>query len=176
MRVVCAKEALPHCWKDAYHADASLLLERDLPVGSLFLKLLVFKDPKSLRRFWKKVEALREGGLLSSDTLGVVSPLFRRVFDYDKSQWPEPYMEADRRYFSAMGLAVGNIGVGIVTHESVHAAFRYVDRLGTRGPWAEEAKGDREELVCYPAGEIAKQVVNALYDAGMYKNKVAPVT
>ena len=171
MRVVCAKEALPHCWKDAYHADASLLLERDLPVGSLFLKLLVFKNPKSLRRFWKKVEALRRGGL-SGGVLGVVSPLSSEVLDFDKTQWPEPYREVDRRYFSAMGLTIGNLGVGIVTHESVHAAFNYVARRGKRGPWTEVAEGDREELVCYPAGEIAKQVVNTLYAAGFYKSKV----
>lgn len=176
MRVVCAKEALPHSWKDAYPGGESILLERDVKLNSLYMKLLVFKNPKSLRRFWRGVKTLRDGGLLTADTLGVVAPLSKHVLDYDKSQWPEPYLEVDRRYFSAMGLTMGNLGVDIVTHESVHAAFSYAARRGKRGPWMEEAEGDREELVCYPAGEIAKQVLNTLYAAGMYRDRVAPVT
>jgi hypothetical protein len=172
MRVVCTKEALPHRWKDAYHADASLLLERDLPVGSLFLKLLVFKDPKSLRRFWKRAAPLAAGGPLPKSTLGVVAKLSYTVCDYDKSQWPEPYMETDRRYFAAMCLVMGHLGIGVITHESVHAAFNHAARLGTRrGPWAKEAEGDSEELVCYPAGQIARLVTDALYNAECYKNE-----
>lgn len=170
MRIVCAKEALPHSWNAAYPGGETILFERDIKLNSLYMKLLVFKNPKMLRRFWRGVGCLSKGGILTQNTLAAVAPLTSSVYNYDKTQWPDPYLEVDRRYFSAMCLSRGHIGVGIITHESVHVAFNYSDRRGSRGPWTKEAGGDREELVCYPAGEIARLVVNALYDAGFYKD------
>lgn len=168
MRTVLSEKPLPKCWRKAYKADASLLLEKDIPLASLRLKLLVFKDPKSLRRFWRKAAPLNLGGMLPSDALGAVAPLSSTVYNFEKTQWPEPYQECDRRYFAAMGLAAGHLGSRIVTHECVHAGFFYARRMGARSVWsAEAADGTDDELVCYPAGELANRVVTALYKAGL---------
>lgn len=172
MRIVRAKEALPHSWKAAYPGGETILFERDIKLNSLYMKLLVFKNPKMLRRFWRSVSILRGSGLLSTDTVGAVASLSLMIEDYNKTQWPDPYLAVDRRYFSAMGLTAGYLGVDIVAHESVHAAFNYAARRGSRGPWTAEADGDREELICYPAGEITRLVGTALYDAGFLQGRV----
>ena len=81
-------------------------------------------------------------------------------------------MEVDRRYFAAMGLARGHLGMEIITHESVHAAFAYAKRTGTKNIWTRAVDGLDEELVCYPAGNIARRVVTLLDDSGMYKKGI----
>jgi len=153
-------------WAKSYDRDKVLLLEKDIRFKSLYLKLLVFPTCKAFRHFWDNAAPTAVGGKLGM-ALGAVNSLqyearppgvFRRI------------MEVDRRYFAVMGLVRGHLGMEIVTHESVHAAYAYAKRTGARSPWADAVDGLDEELVCYPAGGIARLVVNALSKAGMYKS------
>ena len=171
MRVICAKEPFPRCWKEAYAGCDKALLEKDIKLGTLYLKLLVFKNRKELRAFWDAAEPTKNGGGVGGDTLAVVDALQCECQNFAKAgdeSEPRSVMEVDKRYFAAMGLVRGYLGMEIVTHESVHAAFAYAKRLGPKTPWAKAVNGLDEEAVCYPAGRIARLVVTALNDAGLY--------
>lgn len=168
MRVVCNKKPMPKRWKAAFGMGEELLLERDLRIGSLFLKLLVFSTPERMRRFWNRCPHTRPGGKLERGALGVVSPLSCEFRDYSKTNWPNPVMEVDRRYFCAVGLSRHNLGTEVLTHEGAHAAFAYAKRTRARSLWAAAMDGLEEEWVCYPAGRINRMMVDALYKAGLY--------
>lgn len=167
MRRVCINESeLPRNWGDSFKAGKSLLLERDVRIGrSLYLKLLVFDSTKAMIRFWNRTPATNIYGKLDSDAVGVVAPL---SFDWvETPEGEDAPILVDRRYFSAMGLSQDRLGSRVITHESVHAAFNYARRLGPRCAWYKITGGDYQERVCYPAGEIAMSVVNALYASGL---------
>ena len=171
MRVVCNKEPFPRRWKDAYAGGDKALLEKDIKLGKLYLKLLVFRNRAELRKFWNSAEPTECGGGLERDVCGVVSALqyeLQTFADADDEFDPSPVMEVDKRYFAVMGLVKAYLGMEVVTHECVHAAFSYAKRLGPKTPWAKAVDGLDEEAVCYPAGRIARLVVTALNDAGLY--------
>ena len=172
MIVRCNKESLPRCWSKAYPTVDRILLEKDIGLNSLYMKLLVFPTVKELRHFWSAAGATCHGGGVKK-AMGIVSHLQAESRDYSKSDCPDPVLNVDRRYFAAMGLAKGYLGMGVITHECVHAAFAYANRTKARNPWAHFADRLDEELVCYPAGVIARLVVTALRDSGMFEsNKI----
>jgi hypothetical protein len=168
MKVVCNKRALPRVWARAYDKEKTLLLEKDIRFNSLYLKLLVFPSRKAFHNFWDRCHPTAVGGKIGS-ALGAVGSMQCESRSFKKGR---SIMGVDRRYFAVMGLVRGCLGMEIVTHESVHAAYSYAKRVGPRNPWAPVVGTDGldEELVCYPAGRIARLVVNALNEAGMYKN------
>ena len=175
MRVVCSDKPLPHVWKTAYAGCDKALLEKDLKLGKLYMKLLVFRNRTELRRFWNKAEPTAVGGGLKRDVVGAVGALScecQSFAEEDDELDPKPVMEVDKRYFAVMGLVKDYLGMEVVTHECVHAAFAYAKRLGPKTPWAKAVEGLDEEAVCYPAGRLGRMVVWALLDAGMYKNNV----
>lgn len=173
MKVKCGKKPWPPVWGKLVRGVRPVL-EKDLrlPGGGLRLKLLVFKNKMDLYRFWSKAEPTRHGGY-TQDCLGVCSDLSYTVEDYPgKGADPVRWHEMDRRYFAVMGLCVGHLGMEVVTHESVHAGFAYARRRGKR-PWDDRLEGLEEEKVCYPAGAVARMVVGALNDAGLYAKGVS---
>lgn len=171
MRVVCNKEPFPRCWKEAYAGCDKALVEMDIRLGTLYLKVLVFRTRTDLRKFWNNAEPTKRGGDLGAGVCGAVGAMqceSQSYADADDEMDPKPVMEVDKRYFAVMGLLRGYLGMEVVTHESVHAAFAYAKRLGPKTPWAKAVDGLDEEAVCYPAGRIARLVVTALNDAGLY--------
>lgn len=145
-------------------ATGGLLLDRDIGMGHgrLKLKLLVFKNKRSLRSFWRSAMDFNPGR-----ALGVVHGLFQEVEVYEKSAWRSSHIECDPRYFAVMGLAKGHLSMEIICHESVHAAFAFAKRK-SRTPWDAHARDFDEEAICYPAGRIAEGIHSALYASGMY--------
>jgi hypothetical protein len=170
MIVRCTECDLPRRWRGEYRGSESIILERDIRLCSLHMKLLVFPTLRSFRHFWVTSEPTRKGGPLGK-AFGAVAALQCETRDYRTSDWPDPVLEVDRRYFAAMGLVRGHLGMEIITHECVHAAYSYAKRTGPRNPWAcavDERDGLDEELVCYPAGVLARKVVTVLRDADMF--------
>ena len=170
MLVRHAGEALPRRWKGVYTGSESIILESDIRLNSLYMKLMVFPNVRSFRHFWVRAEPTKCGGPLGK-AFGAVDALQCETRDYRTSDWPGPVLKVDRRYFSAMGLVRGHLGLEIITHECVHAAYSYAKRMGPKNPWAcavDERDGLDEELVCYPAGVLARKVVTVLRDAGMF--------
>lgn len=97
---------------------------------------------------------------------GAVNGLFCEVIQFHKDGTESSFIEADPRYFCAIGLVKGHLYGEIICHESVHAAFNYVKRV-RRSPWDAHAKDFDEEAICYPAGRIAAEISNALDRAGL---------
>ena len=170
MRVVCCKEPLPRRWKEAYAGCDKALMERDIKLGTLYLKLLVFRNRTELRRFWDFAEPTKYGGGLGRNACAAVGALQCELQRYTSGGDAESAMEVDKRYFAVMGLVKEYLGVEVIAHECVHAAFAYAKRLGPKTPWAKAVDGLDEEAVCYPAGRLGRMVVTALNDAGMYKH------
>jgi hypothetical protein len=114
--------------------------------------LIIFKNPTALQRAWRKLRL----DSLGRGCVGVVHQLA-----YTAKERTE--MHVDPRYFAIMGLAVTHLGTEVITHESVHAGYAYAKRVWERNLWV-GAKHLDEENVCYPAGLIARGIVNVLYD------------
>lgn len=171
MKVRISKSSFPTVWRAAYKGCEKAVYEGDIKIASLRMKLLVFKTKKDMREFWHNAEPTKNGGGIKG-ALGVVDSLQFTVMDFTKGQEgdPTPYLEVDKRYFAVMGLLVGYLGMEIVTHESVHAAFAYAGRMQSRSIWKLDEDDLEEEAVCYPAGLIARRVVSALNNAGLYEN------
>lgn len=53
----------------------------------------------------------------------------------------------------------------VISHESVHAAFAFINRA-SRNWWDRQAKSNDEEEVAYPVGEIAANIVRVLNQHG----------
>ena len=79
MRVICAKEPFPRCWKEAYAGCDKALFEKDIKLGKLYLKLLVFKNRKELRAFWDAAEPTKNGGGVGGRYAGGCRRLAMRV-------------------------------------------------------------------------------------------------
>lgn len=171
MKLVHSKHALPRTWA-GNPAAKGLVFEKDLaltPRGRLRLKLLVFNRPRDLHHFWKA--GLRKGHL-GRGCLGAVNCLGAHVIRFDKHEDGREHLEADRRYFAVVGLCLGHLGMEIISHEAVHAAFAFAKR-SKRTPWDAHAKSFDEESICYPAGRIASKINSALYDADLYTRNPA---
>lgn len=170
MKLIHAKKSLPRRWV-GHPAAKGIVFEKDIaitPRARLRLKLLVFSRTQDLRRFWKA--GLRRGDL-GRGCLGAVSCLGSSVFRFTPKH-PDglEHIEADRRYFAVVGLCLGHLGMEIITHESVHAAFAFAKR-SQRTPWEAHAKSFDEESICYPAGRIASLINRALGGADLYTRK-----
>lgn len=132
--------------------------------GRLRLKVVVFENKKSLRHFWAEVLGSRND--LGRTCCGAVNGLAYEVITIRPGKPERTTMMVDPRYFAIMGLVKGHLGMEIVTHESVHAAFAYA-RRHARNMWIDSDRLE-EENVCYPAGRIARSINNFLRKEELY--------
>jgi hypothetical protein len=141
-------------------AEADVTLH---PRGRLAVKVLVFDKPRSLCRFWR--DAL--GNPTSRDTRGIVNGLGVQVEDYRGGELRRVFMRGDPRFFAVMGLCLGWLSMEVVSHEAVHAAYAYEERVG-RNMFGAAAADFDEERIAYPAGRIAAGVNAFLHRKGLY--------
>ena len=153
--------SIPRNWSRSWPYIVHEFDVRPARRGRLFCKVLIFKNGRDLRRFWR--EGLGHG---TSGALGVVDRLVwtRQKINRDGTEGRIRIIQ-DRRYFCVMGLLVGHLTMNVLTHECAHAGFAYAKRV-RRSPWAEIGDLD-EELVCYPAGLIAAAIVRRLGRLGL---------
>jgi hypothetical protein len=120
--------------------------------------LHIFKDSKSMRKYIVDL-AKKEGWTVPTDgwdeTRGMVHPM----------------ITTDNVY-AYMFLAEDSLGVGVVSHESLHVAMaheRYVLRFGmSYGPEV----GSDEERLAYYLTSVTRGVYSILYENGHIKGKV----
>jgi hypothetical protein len=165
---VKTKSPLPRIWT-THPAAEGVILETDISPGhgSLKAKLLVFKDRKSLRKFWKGISH----GSLGVTCQGAVNGLYREVIQIQPRGSKKPdtvHLEVDPRYFCVIGLVRGFLSMEIISHEAVHAGFAFAKRI-SGAPWSARAQDFDEEAVAYPSGRIAAAINRALYAAKLYK-------
>lgn len=160
MRFVPKKKPLPTSFAGI---AKGLKAEIDVPVhryGRLMAKVLIFKTPAALSRFWKTIL----GHDLGKDCKGAVNALGCQI---ENVRTGKVRMEGDPRYFCVIGLCVGWLGMEVVSHEAVHAGFCYEKRV-RRNLFGQAADFD-EERIAYPAGAIAAGIGRFLHDHGFYK-------
>lgn len=120
--------------------------------------VVVFEEPKHLRAFWVK----HIGGNLGRRCWGAVNGLAHHVQTVeDDGSFRDTGVVYDRRHFCIIGLVRSKLGMRILSHECVHAGFSHARRV-KRTPWAAEALRFDEEAVAYPAGEVARSLVEWL--------------
>lgn len=129
--------------------------------GRLRAKLLVFRTPRDLNRFWKT----HIGQSLGRYCLGAVNTLTTEVVSFPSGR---KRIEADARFFCVIGLVKPHLTMRIISHEAVHAAFAFAKRRA-RSEWDDRALEFDEEAVAYPAGEIARGIVVALTRAHLLR-------
>lgn len=166
--------ALPRVWSgNIPHAGKALRIANItlLPGARLKMKLLVFKNQADLRKFHVALDRLRSGKcnypageILNKGTVGFVTALAH-------ADYGETILNVDPVYFACMCLSAEDLDFEVVCHESVHAAFAYMNRAQGRSPWAKVYGKETmpEEPLCYPAGRIAHYVNKFLNDEGLYK-------
>lgn len=122
--------------------------------GRLRAKLLVFKNPTQLRKYWLRMS----GQNLGRGCLGAVNALA-----YPSITFPggRETIKVDARFFCVIGLVKDHLTMRIITHESVHAGFCFAKR-NARSWWDAQASEFDEEPIAYPAGEIGREIVIAL--------------
>jgi hypothetical protein len=161
-----SKTPLPRLWHTHPKAIASDILgEAEIKISRhsrLRAKLLVFKNNKAMRRFFKDV--LEKPYVVCPKTLGICCSL---SVICENAITGKQIWEGDPRYFCMIGLLHEHLRMEIITHESVHGGFAYAARQNQK-QWV---KGDAldEEEVCYPAGIIASQINVFLDREGLYQ-------
>lgn len=166
MRIRHSKSPIPRRFSD-HPAGGAILAEADIGLSKharLRCKLLVFKTPTALRRFWR--DALGRGEL-GRGCAGCVSALACQITSFRNGIESAPYVEADPRYFCVIGLTQGNLSMEVISHESTHAGFAHAKRH--KGDFWTDASEMGEESICYPAGRIAAAINRFLNKHGLYK-------
>jgi hypothetical protein len=166
MKVRHSKTPIPHCFRQ-HPAGADILVEADIGVTgrrAMQAKLLVFKTPAALRRFWR--DGLGKADL-GKGCLGAVTALACEVLIFEPGNRETTFLEVDPRYYCVIGLTVDNLNMEVVVHEAMHAGFAYAKRHA-RNFWVEDGPLD-EESVCYPSGKIAAAINRFLHDKGLYR-------
>ena len=166
MRTRHSTEPLPRSFAGHPAARKALLVSRLrlVPTSRLWLALLVFRNPRDLRSFWK--EAI--GSDLGLDCKGAVNGMGEIVVKPQADGNDRKHYEVDPRWFAIMGLTLGNLSMEVITHESIHAGCRYASRatLTSQRPFIGD---DPEERICYPSGIIAARINTLLERHGMYE-------
>lgn len=106
-------------------------------------RVLVFDQPRDLRKFWKKQFRFDVG----KECLGVVREL---VVDVDRRR----ERRIDPTCFCVIGLSYGYLGCEILSHECVHAGIAWLR-------WTGKEDVDEEELA-FAVGKIFRALVNSL--------------
>lgn len=158
--------ALPRRWS---HRFPSVRAEFDVRVTArsrLFAKVLVFETNRELCRFWR--DGLGKGRL-GSRTLGAVNGMICERVDCRGGREVRRRPLVDPRYFCVMGFVRSALCMEVIAHESVHAAFAYASRARWGSPWRGYADEMPEELVCYPAGAIAREIHAKCAELALYE-------
>jgi hypothetical protein len=162
-----SKKPLPLSWQRLKGVNKALLEGYVMVRGvrGLRAKVLVFKNNKDLCDFWK---GINKNEYLGKNCLGVVNALGYELTHFPKKgQKQKPaHLVVDKNFFCVIGLIVTSLGMEIITHECVHAAYAYAKRV-KRNLWLGSHDLD-EENICYPAGIIASGVNKLLRENGMY--------
>lgn len=155
MRVKISANPLPKKWSTMKGADrASMIANVKVTSGSrLTMKLFVFENKTDLKYFWRHGLGF---GNLGARCIGVVRNLNNEVMSFNGDK-TSSFLEVDPVYFAFMGLVKKTATTEVIAHESVHAAFAYVERLGNRLNWPDKNHNPEEKL-CYPVGRIAQGV------------------
>lgn len=143
-----------------------IVLERDLWITNrarLAAKLLIFATRTDMRRFWDDVLGC---GDLGAKCDGAVSKLSYQVIDIRPGKRTRSYTLRDRTYFCVVGLCKHALTHETISHEAVHVAYAYVERV-RRPLWWWQAKCNEEERLAYPAGRATLAIYMALKDAGL---------
>lgn len=156
VRFVASKRIIPRSFSRHPHAKG-LVAECDifpLSNGRLAAKLLIFKSPVMLRRFWSKAMGHDLGG----KCLGAVNAMVQeRCKVSPHRNVPDvSTLVGDPRYFCIIGLCIKYLTMEIVTHEAVHAGYAYAKRV-KRNVWGKIGDFD-EEQIAYPSGAIADAI------------------
>lgn len=122
--------------------------------GSLRAMVVVFDTPRNLNRFWKATM----GSSLGDSARGAVNAL---GCTRENVTTGRVVYEVDRRYFCLVGLVRGYLGTEVITHESVHIAYAFAKRR-SRNEWDEYAEESHEEILAYPTGRAAAELVRWL--------------
>lgn len=160
-----ATTPLPKNWGGLPGAEG-LVCSGDVTVtrgSSLRAKILVFKNSPAMRRFWRLGISRPP---LTRDILAVTSDL-SSIAEFTRPKVGArrpPELRVDPRYFCAVGFTLDNLSVGVITHESIHAAIAYLRRVDYK-KWPDSH--DSEECICYPAGHIASGISKILSDNGI---------
>jgi hypothetical protein len=134
----------------------------------IWMKLLVFPGPLTLRRFWKGM------GSPIGDALGAVTGCAQQVTDFKRGVEGKTRLEVDPLYFAVMGLSAKHLSGEIIAHEATHAAIAYLHRARHKGIFGAYQSDNEDEDLCYTVGRIAAAVTNCLYDAGLYGGNTMP--
>jgi hypothetical protein len=165
MRFVADKKPLPTRWS-GHRTAKNLVAEADIFIqsrGRLAAKLLIFKNPTALHRFWLSINP---DCPLGRGCWGAVNALARQVEWHGRNPRPT-YMTGDRRYFCVIGLCANHLTMEIIAHEAVHAAYCY-EKRARRNLFGAAAADFDEERIAYPAGRIAGAINRYLYDKNLY--------
>jgi hypothetical protein len=113
-----------------------------------FFKVLVFRTPAALRRFWKR-EFRYPGefvGIVRGATMEKINAASGETVGFVR----------DPRFFAVVGLCLDYMGSEILAHESVHIGFAWCAWHGF--------PATNEENVAYPAGLAMRRMVRSLFD------------
>lgn len=122
-------------------------------------KTIIFESRAAMRRFYDGIRRLgigisaRDG--LGGRCCGFVNSMTFTVMDPETME--TTYTVVDRRYFCIVGLVEGLLTQEYLTHEASHVGFAHARRSGAASPFRDE--NNAEEVVCYPAGRWADQVM-----------------
>lgn len=165
MKVRLRKRSLPRCFSKHPKAKG-ILAEADIgvsPHSRLRAKLLVFKNPTALHRFWKTCLGAHFSQNLGRHCMGAVNRLGIETVDTDNGN--VVLTENDPRYFCIIGLIHGRTDAEIVAHEACHAGFAYAARVKRKWPNSDAMD---EERVCYPVGRITAAINDFLHAKKLY--------
>ncbi len=148
---------------------SGMIAQRSLSIygSSLKFKLVLFNKPRHLHRWWRSFF----GSHLSSNCLGAVNQCMTQFEKVDKNGVVAVTRAVyDRRHFCVVGLTSDNLGMEVITHESVHAGYCFA-RRSKRAAWNHLALEFDEESVAYPAGKVARSIVKFLDQERLFKER-----
>lgn len=168
MRVNHSKEHFPRTFDGLPYADG-ILLNKDFRLhqkSRMWCKLLVFPNKTALQRF-VTVNGFWGSGRIGRDSVGACLHMYvtgeRCVGNKTIRR-----LIVDPRYFSVILLNTDYMNVEAIAHESTHAALSYVHRTQWKNVWGCRPHESEDEMVCYPAGQIASKITGLLLKHGLY--------
>lgn len=112
---------------------------------------------------------LRAVGLQPDDCLGRCTAVEVRHFNSDGTSRLAPM-------FAEVNLCIPHLGIGIVSHELLHATFAYARRCRLDGRTVFDRSLDTggdcspdEEWLCYAHGSLVSQFTRRAYEQGLYE-------
>lgn len=163
MRVERRKDSLPRWAKDIFPGVPVTAFELIQPTGPRH-KVCFFKTKKDLAFAWKRLYLLRSG--FAQNKMDMRCRGFVHQCWQVRERVPgPPRMCVDARYASIICLLVPGLNLEVCAHEAVHAGLANLRRV-KRNPDASVNDMDDEELLAYPTGWIASQIIRVAQKEG----------